>query len=141
MSSWAQSIANGRVHGRVLNALLSFTPAGFTTALAMNGGHVPGFYCPFRAVTGIPCPTCYLTRATAAALQGKLMDALQLHLFGPPVAMLLLMWSARAIWRRRLLPPSLPAPFLLMLALLLFVYWLHRLGAYAAHGPSAFPAS
>lgn len=34
---------------------------------------VPG--CPFRAITGIPCPTCGTTHAALALLNGQLGDA------------------------------------------------------------------
>jgi Protein of unknown function (DUF2752) len=32
--------------------------------------------CPFRAITGIPCPTCGTTHAALALLNGRLGDAL-----------------------------------------------------------------
>ena len=39
--------------------------------------------CPVRQLTGIPCPTCYLTRSVLATLQGDLTQALHWHAFGP----------------------------------------------------------
>ncbi|MDA0965155.1 MAG: DUF2752 domain-containing protein, partial [Cyanobacteria bacterium] len=70
-------------------------PAGLTGALWLKGLHpgLPGWSCPLRALTGIPCPTCFLTRATAASLSGNLDGALQLHAFGPVVAAALMTWS------------------------------------------------
>jgi hypothetical protein len=110
-----------------------------TTALAVSGGHIPGFHCPFRTLTGIPCPTCFLTRATATALQGNLVEAVQLHLFGPAVAALLLVWSARGIMKGRLVHPPLPGPGLVVAAPTLMLYWLLRLVAHYGVGLPAFP--
>jgi len=38
-----------------------------------------GAYCPFRALTDIPCPTCYGTRAMLAATSGRWFAALRLN--------------------------------------------------------------
>ena len=88
---------------------------------------LPGLSCPLRALTGIPCPTCYLTRATAAALTGDLGRAVQLHAFGPLVAAALLWWSLTAIRQHRLVPRNLPAWPLGWSAVALVAYWLWRL--------------
>jgi hypothetical protein len=78
---------------------------------------------------GIPCPTCFLTRATAEALQGHLTSSLQLHAFGPAAAVGLLTWSAWSLWHQRLLPARW-RPWQrrcgIALALVLFGYWLAR---------------
>ena len=39
--------------------------------------------CPIRAVTGLPCPGCGLTRATIELLRGNLTGSLQTHAFAP----------------------------------------------------------
>jgi hypothetical protein len=39
--------------------------------------------CPFRAVTGVPCPGCGLTRATIELLLGDLTGSLHTHAFAP----------------------------------------------------------
>ena len=39
--------------------------------------------CPFRAVTGVPCPGCGLTTATLELLRGDLSGSLRTHAFAP----------------------------------------------------------
>ena len=119
-------------------------PAVLTAGLWLKGLHrgLPGLSCPLRALTGIPCPACYLTRATAAALTGQLQSSLELHAFGPLVAAGLLAWSVLAIHQRRLvlrgLPSWLQAQRLLGWgAVGLMGYWLLRLGS--GLGFSGFP--
>ena len=105
-------------------------PAGLTGVLWLKGLHpgLPGWSCPLRALTGVPCPTCYLTRATAASLTGNLDGALQLHAFGPVVAGALLAWSVFSIRQRRLLPRELSAWPLGAGVVALLGYWLLRVG-------------
>uniref|UniRef100_UPI004049888B DUF2752 domain-containing protein n=1 Tax=Cyanobium sp. TaxID=2164130 RepID=UPI004049888B len=64
-------------------------PSTLTGYLWLKGWqpHLPGLSCPLRALTGIPCPTCFLTRSTAAALRGELGESLALHAFGPALAL------------------------------------------------------
>ena len=42
--------------------------------------------CPFRLLTGRPCPACGLTGSVSAALRGHLRRAAALHRLGPVVA-------------------------------------------------------
>jgi Protein of unknown function (DUF2752) len=112
-------------------------PCCLTTYLWLKGHHpaLPGWTCPLRALTGIPCPTCFLTRATSLALQADLAGSVQTHAFGPLVALGLVGWSLLAIRQRRLLPRwPLPWPsprhhpgLLAALALALLAYWAGRL--------------
>ena len=39
--------------------------------------------CPFRAVTGRPCPACGMTRSWSAMSHGQVREAGRHHLFGP----------------------------------------------------------
>jgi hypothetical protein len=61
--------------GRVKRALLvGVAVSPFVLAFALE---LP--LCPSAALLGIPCPGCGLTRATFAALDGRIGDALHLH--------------------------------------------------------------
>ena len=104
-------------------------PATLTGALWLKGLHpgLPGLSCPLRALTGVPCPTCFLTRATAAALSGDLSGSLQWHLFGPVVAGGLVLWSAVALHQRRLFPLQPRSKAFIGIGIALIAYWIVRL--------------
>ena len=85
-----------------------------------------------RALTGIPCPTCFLTRAISAALTGDLHDAVHWHLFGPVMAAVLVGWSVVSIRQRRLVPRGVfrgtaARPTIALGTSSLLAYWLLRL--------------
>jgi len=126
--------------GRRLRGWGCLAPAGFSLYLAVKGLHpaLPGWPCPLRSLTGVPCPTCFLTRATAAALCGQLDESLRLHAFGPPAALALLLWSLLAIRRRRLLPVAIRAGALAWTVAALVLYWLLRLILQFGLGLQAF---
>ena len=95
-------------------------------------------------MTGIPCPTCFLTRATSRALAGELGESMALHAFGPLAAAALLWWSVVAIRQRRLVPAQLNARPLAWGAAALMAYWMLRLGlsfGLGIHGFPGFPLS
>jgi hypothetical protein len=120
-------------------------PSVLTGTLWLKGLHpeLPGWSCPLRSLTGIPCPTCFLTRATAAALSGDLHSSVQWHAFGPIAAAGLLSWSALALVRRRLVPlPEGRFPWL-GVATALLMFWLLRLTlsyGFGVEGILGFPA-
>jgi hypothetical protein len=60
-------------------------PAGALCACAViDPNHPPPWIvCPFRLLTGLPCPMCGMTRAVASLLRGNWQDALAFHLLSP----------------------------------------------------------
>jgi hypothetical protein len=74
---------------------LLWSAVGLAAAvLAVAGGPVVGFLpvgCAFRAITGMPCPTCGATRAVLALLQGEWYAALR---FNPLLTVTLIGWLA-----------------------------------------------
>src|SRR6476619_4241636 len=48
-----------------------------------QGYRLPFLGCPIRHLTGIPCPTCGMTRSFMAIAQGNWSQAFAHHLFGP----------------------------------------------------------
>ena len=108
-----------------------FIPACLTSYLWAKGKYqfLIGFPvpCPFKLLIGIPGPTCYLTRATSAALQGNLIDSINLHLFGPLVALFLLLWSIKSIRYRNIFPYLINSKIITITSILLFIYWLFRI--------------
>ncbi len=117
-------------------------PALLTGYLWLKGWHsgLPGLSCPLRALTGIPCPTCFLTRATAAALNGQLSASVQLHAFGPLAAAALVVWSAAALRSGRLVPRDLRGRHLVLAAAALLLYWGGRMALAYGLGLPAFPS-
>lgn len=108
--------------------------SGSVAALALRswGLPLPGWSCPLRQLTGVPCPTCYLTRSLMAALRGDLASALHWHPLGPGLLVLLLGLSGG------LLLGAVPSPRRLVaggsaLASLTLVVWLTRLWQWS-HG-------
>lgn len=63
--------------------------------------------CPLRQLTGVPCPTCFLTRSVLTALRGDLAASLHWHPLGLP---LLLAGAAVSL---ALLSGHLPRPAIL----------------------------
>lgn len=64
--------------------------------------------CPFLAVTGIPCPTCGMTRSWNLTAHGDITAALALHPMGPltfaAATVVLVVLVVRLMSRRWLVP-------------------------------------
>lgn len=52
-------------------------------------------FCPFRRLTGIPCPGCGMGHSLTAALRGDFAGSFHLHPLGLP---LLVLWTAWLGW-------------------------------------------
>ena len=60
-----------------------FIAGAGTVHLGLYLAGLPGWSCPIRAVTGVPCPGCGLTTATGQLLHGQIARSLQTHAFAP----------------------------------------------------------
>ena len=105
-----------------------FLPSGLLIYLYLKNYYsLPGISCPLRQFTGIPCPTCFLTRSTCMALQGDLEDSFKMHIFGPFVALFLIIWSLKSIKTKQIFPFSITEKSLFIFFLSLITYWIFRL--------------
>jgi hypothetical protein len=78
---WPRLLALALLAGTLLLPLLAFDWVTAPGSLVL---------CPLRAVTGIPCPSCGLTRALAHLWRGHWADAIHFHPFVPLVFLLIL---------------------------------------------------
>ena len=88
----------------------------------------PGIGCPLRAMTGVPCPFCGMTRGVTEAVHGDLVGAANLN----PGSLLLVVSAVLllVLWRRRTarMPIWLPIAFVAAL-------WAFQLFKYATGRP------
>jgi hypothetical protein len=75
----------------------------------------PSYACPLRAITGIPCPFCGMTRACVAAMHGHVGASLTFNPGGIVVLALAVALLIRPAWLRFLRRPA--------------VFWITTLGA------------
>ena len=75
--------------------VLPLTSAVFAVSAMWSPTDLPGFVvCPFRAVTGLPCPGCGMTRAFCAIGHGDFAGAFGFNVLAPFVfAAALLLWA------------------------------------------------
>lgn len=103
--------------------------------LGLNLAGLPGWVCPIRAATGVPCPGCGLTTAAVELLHGNISGALHTHAFAPVfLAFAILMLAALVLPvapRQRLITglASLETKtgLTVWILLALFLYWGARL--------------
>jgi hypothetical protein len=67
--------------------------------------HLP-LACPLRALTGIPCPFCGMTRACVAAVHGHLATSLAFNPAGVVVVVAALVALVRPQWLARVRVPA-----------------------------------
>ncbi|MFN6563984.1 MAG: DUF2752 domain-containing protein [Nostoc sp. ChiSLP01] len=72
-------------HGKLFRwGLLGFSCTPLLGTYFYHQGYRVGFLvCPIRHLTGIPCPTCGMTRSFMAIAQGNFPQAVVENLFGP----------------------------------------------------------
>ena len=100
---------------------------------------LPGYSCPIRHATGVPCPSCFLTRSICASLGGDIFNAFKIHLFGPPLAILLIIWSILSLRRKTLLKINFKSKFFHIGFFFFLMYWFYRLIMYFSLGVKVFP--
>ena len=86
---WPRLLAFCLIAGTLLLPLAAFDWVTAPGALVL---------CPLRAVTGVPCPSCGLTRALAHLERGHWAEAVRFHPFAPLVFLLLLALSVMLLF-------------------------------------------
>ena len=62
--------------------------------LAATFAGLPGWVCPIRAATGIPCPGCGVTAAVMQFLRGEIAGSIETHAFAPLFVLTMLIMAA-----------------------------------------------
>ncbi|BCU78196.1 DUF2752 domain-containing protein [Luteolibacter sp. LG18] len=85
-SRWA--VASYLIRERKLGLAMTLG-GGLYGLTALAGLH--WFHCPFKSLTGLPCPGCGMTRATLAMLRGDWTTMVKFHPLAP---VFVLFWTA-----------------------------------------------
>ncbi len=130
-----------RLRSKNFTNLSYLLPTSLTSYLFLKQkfSWLPGYSCPIRHATGIPCPSCFLTRSICASLGGDFLSALKLHLFGPPLAILLILWSILSLKRKKFVKINFKSNFFYTGFLFFLIYWFYRLIMYFSLGIEVFP--
>ena len=88
---------SGYYRSRVVRFLFLILSLGFVKITSQfNNDFTSGpIICPFRLVTGLPCPGCGTTRSVAALLDGRLADSLSFNPLGIVFPSAVLLWALR----------------------------------------------
>jgi hypothetical protein len=65
-------------------------------------GHAVPPLCLWKAITGVPCPGCGMTRSFAFLAHGDLVEAIEMNAFGPVMFVLVasqIPYRALRLWR------------------------------------------
>lgn len=92
--------------------------------------------CPFFKLTGIPCPSCGLTRSLISLSQGNIFSSLQYHGFGlvlTAIATVTIPYVLTELILNKKMPHPLPKfwlsrPSQWILGIMFFSYYFYRLG-------------
>ena len=109
--------------------ILGLTLLAGVSSVALLSGQT---LCPIAAITGLPCPSCGLTRASFSLLQGDFHQAFDFH---PLVFVLPLVFFVFLFWAhplRKQYEKGVNRFFYAMIALFILVY-IYRLIAYFPH--------
>jgi hypothetical protein len=91
-SNFLVTILNLKRKSRISCLLVLFAFIHF--AAARSDGFTTGpILCPFRLITGHPCPTCGTTRSIAAIVDGRFLDSLLLNPLGIVIVGFLFLWG------------------------------------------------
>ena len=80
--------------GRLLDVGLALAATSALVLAAIMSPGTAGPACPFRALTGLLCPTCGMTRSFVALFEGDVAGAFAAHPAGP---ILVLSFAALAV--------------------------------------------
>jgi len=120
-SCWLELIAAISILIAVL--VLRYTPAGRY------------FFCVFHKITGLPCLFCGMTRSLQNCLTGNICEALNFHLFGPLVLLIVVLWGLYRFvcavsgycLEINFFPKRIYKIIIISAAILLVIYWALRL--------------
>lgn len=115
-----------RIHGA--EAVAAGGVVAMATAFALSPEHIEDgpVLCPFRALTGLPCPGCGLTRSWVYAAHGWWEQSFASHPFGMLLVAAVLVLAVVVVVRRarRTPPPDLDRVLRHPLALGVLAVWL-----------------
>jgi hypothetical protein len=87
---WYSPVFSSLLTDRPTN-LVIFAAGGLHLGLNLLG--LPGWACPIRAATGVPCPGCGLTTSAVQFLHGDFIESLEMHVFAPVFLFVLLVMA------------------------------------------------